>query len=189
MATSAMPIGIPGCPLLAFSTASIANARIAFAMSLWLTAPARSAVSGAMGDFCVQLWVTEGEHARSPRYGQPSDGSSMQPDAVLTRSAITGLIQCQRQETRVGGGPQTEAAILSMSRLETAMNRLDAAMARLDAAVSESAERGDQKRTSMEQELAALRETHELLQDEARLVSDRLDLAVGRLQTVMAGSH
>jgi len=75
-----------------------------------------------------------------------------------------------------------------MSRLETAMNRLDAAMARLDAAVSESAERGDHKRMSMEQELAALRETHELLQDEARLVSDRLDLAVGRLQTVMAGS-
>ncbi len=33
-------------------------------------------------------------------------------------------------------GPQTEATILSMSRLETAMNRLDTAIARLDAAVS-----------------------------------------------------
>jgi hypothetical protein len=33
-----MPIGIPGCPLLAFSTASIAKARIALAMSLWLIA-------------------------------------------------------------------------------------------------------------------------------------------------------
>jgi len=75
-----------------------------------------------------------------------------------------------------------------MSRLETAMNRLDAAMARLDAAVGEGAQRGEGARATMEQELAALRETHELLQDEARLVSDRLDIAVGRLQNVMAGS-
>jgi hypothetical protein len=75
-----------------------------------------------------------------------------------------------------------------MSRLETAMNRLDAAMARLDAAVNEGAERGDRERQAMEHELAALRETHEVLQEEARLVSDRLDIAVGRLQNVMAGS-
>ncbi len=68
------------------------------------------------------------------------------------------------------------------------MNRLDAAMARLDAVVNETAQRGDRERSSIEQELAALRETHELLQDEARLVSDRLDIAVGRLQNVMAGS-
>ena len=68
------------------------------------------------------------------------------------------------------------------------MNRLDAAMARLDAAVNDSAQRSDRERVSMEQELSALRETHELLQEEARLVSDRLDIAVGRLQTVMAGS-
>jgi hypothetical protein len=61
-------------------------------------------------------------------------------------------------------------------------------MARLDAAVGENAQRGGRERSSMEQELAALRETHELLQDEARLVSDRLDIAVGRLQNVMAGS-
>jgi hypothetical protein len=75
-----------------------------------------------------------------------------------------------------------------MSRLETAMSRLDTAMARLDAAVGDSSQRGDRERVSMEHELSALRETHELLQDEARLVSDRLDIAVGRLQTVMAGS-
>ena len=68
------------------------------------------------------------------------------------------------------------------------MNRLDAAMARLDAAVNDGAQRSDSERRSMEQELSALRETHELLQEEARLVSDRLDIAVGRLQTVMAGS-
>lgn len=68
------------------------------------------------------------------------------------------------------------------------MNRLDAAMARLDAAVNDGTQRGDRERGAMERELAALRETHELLQDEARLVSDRLDLAVGRLQNVMAGS-
>ena len=76
-----------------------------------------------------------------------------------------------------------------MSNLETAMKRLDAAMARLDSAVGYSAERGDRDRDSLEQELAALRRTHELLQGEARLVSDRLDHAVGRLQTVVAGSH
>jgi hypothetical protein len=58
----------------------------------------------------------------------------------------------------------------------------------LDAAVNDSAQRSDRERVSMEQELSALRETHELLQEEARLVSDRLDIAVGRLQTVMAGS-
>ena len=75
-----------------------------------------------------------------------------------------------------------------MSRLETAMNRLDAAMARLDAAVSHSSERGDRGRESLEQELTALRITHALLQEEARLVSDRLDHAVGRLQSVVAGS-
>jgi len=75
-----------------------------------------------------------------------------------------------------------------MSRLDTAMNRLDAAMARLDAAVNDGTQRSDRDRVSMEQELSALRETHELLQEEARLVSDRLDIAVGRLQTVMAGS-
>ena len=75
-----------------------------------------------------------------------------------------------------------------MSRLETAMNRLDAAMARLDAAVSSTAARGDRGRESMEKELSALRRTHALLQEEARLVSDRLDHAVGRLQTVVAGS-
>jgi len=68
------------------------------------------------------------------------------------------------------------------------MNRLDAAMARLDAAVNDGTQRSDRERTAMEQELSALRETHELLQEEARLVSDRLDIAVGRLQTVMAGS-
>jgi ABC-type transporter Mla subunit MlaD len=75
-----------------------------------------------------------------------------------------------------------------MSRLETAMNRLDAAMARLDAAVHQGADRDDRDRDSLEQELAALRRTHQLLQEEARLVSDRLDHAVGRLQTVVAGS-
>jgi hypothetical protein len=75
-----------------------------------------------------------------------------------------------------------------MSRLETAMNRLDTAMARLDAAVNQSSERGDRDRDSMEQELAALRRTHAVLQEEARLVSDRLDHAVGRLQSVVAGS-
>lgn len=75
-----------------------------------------------------------------------------------------------------------------MSRLETAMNRLDAAMARLDAAVGESAQRSDHGRETMERELEALRQTHALLQEEARLVSDRLDVAVGRLQHVMAGS-
>ena len=75
-----------------------------------------------------------------------------------------------------------------MSRLETAMNRLDAAMARLDAAVHQGADRDDRDRYSLEQELAALRRTHQLLQEEARLVSDRLDHAVGRLQTVVAGS-
>ncbi|GAB2176395.1 hypothetical protein DLREEDagr8_19530 [Dongia sp. agr-C8] len=113
----------------------------------------------------------------------------MQPDAVLTRSWITGLIsEINVEERGPHGGPQTEATILSMSRLETAMNRLDAAMARLDAAVSMSAERGDRGRDSMEQELAALRRTHALLQEEARVVSDRLDHAVGRLQHVVAGS-
>ena len=75
-----------------------------------------------------------------------------------------------------------------MSRLETAMNRLDAAMARLDAAVNHTAERGDRGRESLEQELSALRRTYSLLQEEARQVSDRLDHAVGRLQTVVAGS-
>ena len=88
----------------------------------------------------------------------------------------------------VAGDPEAKAAIPLMSRLETAMNRLDAAMARLDAAVADGTRRGDRERQTMEQELSALRETHELLQEEARLVSDRLDLAVGRLQTVMAGS-
>ena len=76
-----------------------------------------------------------------------------------------------------------------MSRLETAMNRLDAAMTRLDAAVNHSAARGDSGRDTMERELAALRRTHALLQEEARHVSDRLDHAVGRLQSVVAGSH
>jgi hypothetical protein len=108
---------------------------------------------------------------------------------VLTRSWITGLIsEINVEERGPQNGPHTEATILSMSRLETAMNRLDAAMARLDAAVDQSAERGDRDRGSLEQELAALRRTHALLQEEARLVSDRLDSAVGRLQTVMAGS-
>ena len=36
VATSAMPIGIPGCPELAFCTASIDKNRIAFANSLYL---------------------------------------------------------------------------------------------------------------------------------------------------------
>jgi hypothetical protein len=129
----------------------------------------------------VNYWVNH--------LGQPAARILMQPDAVLTRSAITGLIQCQRQEMWVVGETQKQRRqILSMSRLETAMNRLDAAMARLDAAVNNGAQRSDRDRNTMEQELSALRETHELLQDEARLVSDRLDLAVGRLQTVMAGS-
>jgi hypothetical protein len=75
-----------------------------------------------------------------------------------------------------------------MSRLETAMNRLDAAMARLDAAVNHSMQNGGKDREILERELDALRHTHEMLQEEARLVSDRLDLAVGRLQHVMAGS-
>jgi hypothetical protein len=88
----------------------------------------------------------------------------------------------------VAGDPEAKAAILSMSRLETAMNRLDAAMARLDAAVSENYARGERERETMEHELSALRQTHEMLQEEARVVSDRLDNAVGRLQTVMAGS-
>jgi len=34
VATSAMPIGIPGCPELAFCIASIDRARMAFAISL-----------------------------------------------------------------------------------------------------------------------------------------------------------
>jgi hypothetical protein len=94
-----------------------------------------------------------------------------------------------KQETRGPfPGPKTEAPLFSMSRLETAMNRLDAAMAKLDAAVARSIQRGDSSRESLEQELDALRHTHEMLQEEARLVSDRLDLAVGRLQNVMAGS-
>jgi RNA polymerase-interacting CarD/CdnL/TRCF family regulator len=76
-----------------------------------------------------------------------------------------------------------------MSRLETAMNRLDTAMARLDAAVNRSAHREDHERGTVVRELEALRQTHELLQEEARLVSDRLDHAVGRLHSVVAGSH
>jgi hypothetical protein len=109
---------------------------------------------------------------------------------VLTRSPITGLIlpEINIEDHGPHTGPQTEATILSMSRLETAMNRLDAAMARLDAAVNHSAERGGRDRESLEQELTVLRRTHALLQEEARLVSDRLDHAVGRLQTVVAGS-
>jgi hypothetical protein len=117
------------------------------------------------------------------------DAHTAQPDAVLTRSWIASLIsEINLEERGPQNGPQTEATILSMSRLETAMNRLDAAMARLDAAVHLSAERGGRSRDSMEQELAALRRTHALLQEEARLVSDRLDHAVGRLHSVVAGS-
>ena len=108
---------------------------------------------------------------------------------MLTRSTITGLIaEINAEERGPHTGPQTEATILSMSRLETAMIRLDAAMARLDAAVNHSAERGGHDRDVLEDELAALRQTHGALQEEARLVSDRLDHAVGRLQVVMAGS-
>src|SRR3954453_14184930 len=102
-----------------------------------------------------------------------------QPDGVLTRSSITGLIsEINAQERGLQHGPKTEATILSMSRLETAMNRLDNAMARLIAAVSMTADRGDRDRDSLEQELAGLRRTHASLQEEARLVSDRLDHAV-----------
>jgi hypothetical protein len=108
---------------------------------------------------------------------------------VLTRSPITGLIsEINHKNTGPQDGPQTEATILSMSRLETAMNRLDAAMARLDAAVHQSSDRDSRGRESVERELAALRRTHGLLQEEARHVSDRLDHAVGRLQSVVAGS-
>ena len=109
-------------------------------------------------------------------------------DGVLTRHKFTGLIIASIRRNVAASGPETEAAFLSMSRLETAMNRLDAAMARLDAAVGDSAHKSGRGREAVEQELEALRQTHEMLQDEARLVSDRLDEVVGRLQNVMAGS-
>jgi hypothetical protein len=38
VATSAMPMGMPGCPDLAFCTASMAKARIALVMPGWPTA-------------------------------------------------------------------------------------------------------------------------------------------------------
>src|SRR5690606_33769563 len=49
VATSAMPIGMPGCPDLAFSTASMASARMALAISLWLTSALVAAVGLAGG--------------------------------------------------------------------------------------------------------------------------------------------
>ena len=47
VATSAMPIGMPGWPDLAACTASMARARMAFAMSLCATAFASVIVSRA----------------------------------------------------------------------------------------------------------------------------------------------
>src|SRR5262249_19700586 len=45
VATSAMPMGMPGCPDLACSTASIARARMALAISAWATADCGPAVA------------------------------------------------------------------------------------------------------------------------------------------------
>ena len=50
VATSAMPMGMPGWPDLAFSTASMASARMALAMSLCATA--RSWLIFATGSPC-----------------------------------------------------------------------------------------------------------------------------------------
>src|SRR5262245_1131057 len=47
VATSAMPMGMPGCPEFAFCTASIASARMAFAMSRSETARAGASLIAA----------------------------------------------------------------------------------------------------------------------------------------------
>src|SRR3546814_9969645 len=52
VATSAMPIGMPGWPELACCTASIASARIALAMSRWL--PGVTRLSCAEGDVATR---------------------------------------------------------------------------------------------------------------------------------------
>src|SRR3546814_15039759 len=53
VATSAMPIGMPGWPELACCTASIASARIALAMSRWL--PGVTRLSCAQGDVATSI--------------------------------------------------------------------------------------------------------------------------------------
>src|SRR6218665_1803979 len=53
VATSAMPMGMPGWPEFAFCTASIARARRALAMSLWVTVSGVWEVAGWMADMEV----------------------------------------------------------------------------------------------------------------------------------------
>jgi hypothetical protein len=50
-----MPIGMPGWPELAFSTASMARKRIALAMSLWLTDVAIMGSAAVIGAFPTAL--------------------------------------------------------------------------------------------------------------------------------------
>src|SRR5262245_9112328 len=89
-----MPIGIPGCPDLACSTASMARARIALAMLAWAMAGAAGACSRRSGGtaaaveeaFALMRGLSAGGYHVSP-LSQCDDHRAHPPCTGMTKTA------------------------------------------------------------------------------------------------------
>src|SRR4051794_27491462 len=110
VAASAMPIGIPGCPLFAASTASIARARMALARRRWVGC-IQAPCGGSLGA------VTP-----APMLAAPLTALPVASNRALLRLPGIGKV---RSERRMDG----DALSLNLERAERALERIERALA------------------------------------------------------------
>src|SRR5215218_9737993 len=187
VATSAAPMGRPGWPDLAVSTASIARTRTAFARSEWVTRSAETvsctarstnlegpATGRSVWERCGLLNTgqggVKGSKGRNPLPDRCSllEGahrSSLNTGSTFPRDA---LVSCPNP-----GG-------MMAPTLDEAMKRLDMALGLLEASVSRRME-ADRRRGGLETEL-------QLMQDDRARLAVELDGALTRMHRFEAAT-
>src|SRR3990170_2791361 len=131
-----MPIGMPGWPDLARSTASMASMRMAFAMSWWLTAAAAAAEVTERRASIVLLAERGGRRRESAMIVARRPGRTHHAAAggAPTRRVASARVDGDRSRRlsylpRLGDYRSAAAPFdrtgPAMSRLTTALNRLD----------------------------------------------------------------
>jgi exonuclease VII small subunit len=165
VATSAMPMGIPGWPELAASTASIASARIAPAISKWVGTEAADEFTSTCALF-IELSTILVFSVRSN---------------VSSREFSVAQLLARPEEP--GHEESFASGIdLAASRLEQAFHRLEQAVAK--AAASQHSLKVD--REKLNHLLQAADEKITSLREVATAVSVRLDHTIGVLEALDA---
>src|SRR5689334_5740531 len=161
VATSAMPIGMPGWPESACCTASMARALMAFARSRGAAACSVIFSRGTGG------FLNGAQHDGDPNFRQCAKARATAnilrrwtvPNAKMLTANKRSTYPRAMQQTEPGGLLRS-AGGEAMSKASSAKDRVDSALSRLESMVDERLRLEHERSTGLEQRLARLEKQH-----------------------------